>query len=122
MMRQMPRPQPFLNPARRPRKMNPIMNQLVPRKPGRDPAKKNHPRRSPEKKERTDDHNNHRNPRPKRENCARIPMMHLMQPAHERPMRMSEHAMDDVLEQRPRKHSSRKDDRIGKHNDSIVSR
>jgi hypothetical protein len=49
-------------------------------------------------------------------------MMHLMQPAHERPMRMPQHAMDDVLEQRPRKHSSRKDDRIGKHNDSIVSR
>src|SRR5712671_1063437 len=44
-MRQMPRSQPLLNPARRPRKMNPIVNEFVTRKPRRDPAKKNHPRR-----------------------------------------------------------------------------
>ena len=102
--------------------MNPIVNEFVTRKPRRDPGKKNHPRRHPKKNEGTAKHNSHGNPRSQRENCARIPMMHLMQPAHERPMRMPQHAMDDVLEQRPRKHSSRKDDRIGKHNDSIVSR
>ena len=102
--------------------MNPIVNEFVTSKPRRDPAKKNHPRRSPKKNPPTNDNHRNGNPRPERENRARIPMMHLMQPAHERPMRMPQHAMDDVLEQRPRKHSSRKDDRIGKHNDSIVSR
>jgi hypothetical protein len=44
-------------------------------------------------------------------------MMHLMQPRHERPMRMTQHAMNHVLKQRPREDSSRKDKRIGEHDD-----
>jgi hypothetical protein len=35
-------------------------------------------------------------------------MMHLMQPRHERPMRMPEHPVDDVFEERPRKQPSHK--------------
>ena len=122
MMRQMPRTQPLLKRTGRFRKVNPIMNELVASKPRRNSTKKNHRRRRPKNPTRTDNHNSDRNPRPQRENRARIPMMHLMQSANERPMRMPEHAMDHVLKQRPRKQSGCKDNRVGKHNDSIVGR
>src|SRR5690349_16622418 len=101
--------------------MNPVMNEFVAGKPRRDSAKKNHPRRRAKNPPRNSDHHRNRNPRPQRENRARIPMMHLMQPGHERPMRMPQNAMDDVLEQRPREDSSRKDQRIGKHDDDRKS-
>src|ERR1700682_3743891 len=102
--------------------MDPIVNEFVTSKPRRDSTKKNHSSRSPENPPRNSYHDNDRNPRPGRENRARIPMMHLMQPAHERSTRMPQHAMDHVLEQRPHKNSGRKDKSIGEHDDPIVSR
>ena len=50
-----------------------------------------------------------------REHRARIAMVHVMQPRHERAMRMRQHAVDDVLGQRPRKQSGREYKRIEQH-------
>ncbi len=42
-------------------------------------------------------------------------MMHFVQPGHERPMRMPEHPMNDILDQRPGKQPSPENKRINQH-------
>ena len=42
-------------------------------------------------------------------------MVHVMQRRHERPMRMPEHAMNDVFDNRPRKQPRRENERIEQH-------
>ena len=42
-------------------------------------------------------------------------MMYVMERRYERPMRMTEHAVNDVLDQRPREQTSREYERIDKH-------
>ena len=42
-------------------------------------------------------------------------MMHVMKWRHERAMRMAEHAVDDILEQRPCEQAGNKNECVGDH-------
>jgi hypothetical protein len=83
--------------------MNPVMYILINGEPAHDTAVKNHARRQTKPRERPDQHDERGNPRPQRKHRMRIAMMHVVQRRHERPMRMPQHAVDDILNQRPRK-------------------
>jgi hypothetical protein len=108
MMRQMPRAQPLFDRKGRIHKMNPVMYVLIHGEPAHDTAVKNHPRRQTKPGDRPDQYDRSRNPRPQRKHRMRIAMMHVMQRRQERPMRMPQHPVDDILDQRPRKQPSHK--------------
>ena len=115
MMRQVPRAQPRLDRVRRRREMNPVMEILIDGEAGDDSAVENHPGRQSKPRIRAGQHERSRDPRAHREHGPRIAMVHVVQLRHECAMRMTEHAMNDVLDQSPRKQPSREDEDIEDH-------
>jgi len=104
-MRQMPRPQPCLNRARGRREMNPVVKVLIDSESSSDSEQEDHSGHHPEDHQQDHQYAGRRNPCAHREHRTRIDMMLIVERRHERPMRMSEHAVDDVFEEGPSEES-----------------
>ena len=114
MMRQMPRAQPRLNRTRWRREMYPVVHELIDRESGDDSEQKDHPGR-PEDRHKTIN-TTAVGMYARIANTARgSTMMLVVERRHERPMRMREHAVNDVFDERPREQSRDENERGEDH-------
>lgn len=81
--------------------MNAVVHVLINSKSSDDPEQKYHSRRHPKNRQQGSQHDGSGNVSTHREHRAWIDVMLVMERRHERAMRMSEHAVDDVFEEGP---------------------
>src|SRR5215469_17376984 len=97
----MARAQTLFKRARGRGEVDPVVNKLIRRESGEDTGNKKYPRPKAENRQCCCYQDGGRDVGVHSEDGARIAMMNVMQRRHERAMRMTEHAVNDVFDQRP---------------------